>query len=190
MKIHRKVLFPVSFALLMIVILSSCTSMRDQFSKQKYTGFKVRHQGLTKETEPVSRVKPDAVVKHKRTADHAPVITENTHEHTVQANTGGTRPDLREQKRERVLEWKQKEVKLHPVHSEKRSMKHAKPEMPGHKSTPPAWVLVLLCIFIPPLAIYLVENTSTRFWVSLICCVLLVTWIISIILAFIACFGS
>ncbi len=47
-------------------------------------------------------------------------------------------------------------------------------------------VLAILCIFIPPLAVYLKDGLSTKFWIDLILCLLFV--LPGVIYAFLVCF--
>ena len=50
-------------------------------------------------------------------------------------------------------------------------------------------VIAILCIFIPPLAVYLYEDSiTTNFWIDLICTLLF--WIPGIVVAFLICFGG
>jgi len=49
-------------------------------------------------------------------------------------------------------------------------------------------VLALLCIFIPPLAVYLVRDIGTEFWIDLLL-TLLLFWLPGVIFAFIVVFG-
>ncbi|MEQ1734176.1 MAG: YqaE/Pmp3 family membrane protein [Bacteroidia bacterium] len=51
-------------------------------------------------------------------------------------------------------------------------------------------VLAILCIIIPPLAVFLKEGVTTNFWISLLLYVLLVTWIVSTVFAFLVCFDK
>ncbi len=51
-------------------------------------------------------------------------------------------------------------------------------------------VLVILCIIIPPLAVFLKEGVTTNFWISLLLYVLVVTWLISTIFALLVCFDK
>jgi uncharacterized membrane protein YqaE (UPF0057 family) len=51
----------------------------------------------------------------------------------------------------------------------------------------PQIVLILLCLFLPFIAVGLVDNWGTRFWIDLLLCVLF--YIPGIIYAFIVCFG-
>lgn len=61
-------------------------------------------------------------------------------------------------------------------------------------------LLVVLAFLIPPLAIYLVEQASTRFWIALICCLVSfgglyftfgwLLWVVSVVLALMAVLGS
>ncbi|HET6992235.1 MAG TPA: YqaE/Pmp3 family membrane protein [Bacteroidia bacterium] len=48
-------------------------------------------------------------------------------------------------------------------------------------------LLVLLCLFIPPLAVFLVDGIGTPFWIDLILCLLF--YLPGIIYAFIVCFA-
>ena len=50
-------------------------------------------------------------------------------------------------------------------------------------------LLVILCIFIPPLAVYLYDNSvNTNFWVDLLLC--FIFWFPGVIFAFLVCFGG
>jgi len=51
-------------------------------------------------------------------------------------------------------------------------------------------ILVILAIFIPPLAVFLYEGITTRFWINLILTILVITWLIAIIHALLIVTGT
>lgn len=51
----------------------------------------------------------------------------------------------------------------------------------------PTIVLILLCIFLPFIAVGIVDDWGNRFWISLLLCILF--WIPGVIYAFIVCFS-
>jgi hypothetical protein len=189
MKNLRPLCLQAGLAFIMIAFLSSCGSFRDQFSSQRYTNFKVSHHSETKESASFTTVKSDPEQVNSSAVVPGTEFSVGTHEQNIVSENGGTVTG-QEQKMEPVINTDQKKVDLQPLNQVRRSLNYAKSKMPKGDSSVPAWVLVLLCIFLAPLAVFLVEKASTRFWVTLIFTVIFVLYPIAIVLAFIACFGS
>lgn len=45
-------------------------------------------------------------------------------------------------------------------------------------------LLIIIALFLPPLAVFLKEGMGTQFLISLILCILIVTWLVGTIHAF------
>jgi len=56
----------------------------------------------------------------------------------------------------------------------------------GASSDTPDWVLAVLCILLPPLAVFLAVGIGSEFWISIL--LTLLFWIPGVIYAFIICF--
>lgn len=188
-------IMPMKRALLLLcpalIFLSSCSWLGNEFSRQKYTGFKKGSgESVKKEVKPlmenspvlVSHIpseNPNAVIEPIPSQDlvpeverqTVPVIQEKPSSITLRAEDGG------------VIDNREKDTDV---------------VSGAAGSSLPKIVMILLCIFIPWLAILLVENTTTRFWIALICWLIAfgafgygalgLFALIAIILAFMACF--
>jgi uncharacterized membrane protein YqaE (UPF0057 family) len=83
-----------------------------------------------------------------------------------------------------------KEIREEKITRQPDVIKQTKPsekQHVGQRSSDREILLIVLCIFIPPLAVYLKEDKiATNFWIDLILCFLF--WIPGVIFAFLVCF--
>ena len=193
-------------SLALVFLLSSCGSIgTGEFGKQKYTNFK-RSKG------PVLKLEKSLENKSSFNADGQQEVKVSPLESQNDAGVGelnyATLP-------EEVNNISSTETKLAPGNEDQAGgqVKQDRSTRPGifrtmgkaEKNAAEAGLndilMILLCIFLPPVAIYLVEALSTRFWVALILCLIgggflfsryaavSTLWLIAIILAFIAYLG-
>lgn len=168
-------------------LLSSCSFLGDSFSRQKYTGFK--------------RGGGDATLLHqKREHPSLPAGKEiiETYECCTIPSTGIV-PGLEPFVVEAPHKSKTEETPVIRKDQKPAALKLMGKSGSTGKGSLPDVVMILLCIFIPWLAILLIEQTTLRFWIALICWLLAFSyfafgplglfWLIAVILAFMAYLG-
>jgi uncharacterized membrane protein YqaE (UPF0057 family) len=171
------------FILLAVVfVFSSCKHMGNlQIEKRHYrNGYYVHHSGKSSENKTVAAVHETAVVENENVAAIKPeiVIEETlpvaeTHATILPAKkdqaTAQKKFEAAPQSRMTPADKKEKVAeKVRPVVSQLKQ--GSKP-----KQTPPAdaglndVVMIILAIFLSPIAVYLKEGVTNRFWIDLIC---------------------
>ena len=84
------------------------------------------------------------------------------------------------------LSKKERKIRIHKAKKEIRAYKSARKK--GQADVEP-WVLIVLAILLPPLAVYLYEDEiNWKFWVSIL--LTLLFWIPGIVFAFLVIFGQ
>lgn len=169
-----------------VAMLSSCSMMNNEFSKQRYTKFNNNHHGsvVGEQTGRSSYVNTVTT-----TSDHsanlqmevsplAPVSnvvsTLKVQDHKIVSHSSSNYSDGSNSIKQHISVRPRQELR-----EMRKAAKHSADDVN-------AGLLVLLCIILPPLAVYLVKGMGNAFIIDLILC--LFFWLPGIIYAFIVCF--
>jgi uncharacterized membrane protein YqaE (UPF0057 family) len=188
MKNKRPFLWLAGFAAATF-LLSSCSSLLNQeFSSRKYTHFRQGHGEVTVHQdntapektmalEPVNLTVPD-VIANDQVSTHTSLVSEvspvtlapqtiTTSQHVITENGQhvSTIKMLKELRRQQVTMKKQGATRQHDDAN--------------------TILVILLCIFLPPVAVLIVKGVSTEFWLDLL--LTLLFWLPGMIYAFIVC---
>jgi uncharacterized membrane protein YqaE (UPF0057 family) len=182
----RSTLTLLASGLAVAAMLSSCSMMNNEFSKQRYTKFNNRHgSAVVEQTNKSSFVNTLTIAAdhtskvEMEVAPQSPVngnvsvlnvpdtkIVTTTSTQSYQDGSGTIRQHSSLRPRQELREMRKAD-------------RHSKGDVDGG-------LLVLLCILLPPLAVYLVKGMGNAFIIDLILC--LFFWLPGIIYAFIVCF--
>jgi uncharacterized membrane protein YqaE (UPF0057 family) len=169
------------------LFLASCSSFKDGFNKQRYTNFKnnYKHTQKTETSARANQEKETVSIKSTETSSNNNSVstTENTINYTPLSLT----KNIITVSKNTVVE---NTVVTHEVNKQeiKKSKRHGyfyKLLTKENKSAADKVLVIILCIFIPPLAVWLVHGISDKFWIDLI--LTLLFFLPGIIYALIVC---
>lgn len=165
--------FYLLLSLAALIGLSSCSSLRIEkrhYNKGWYVDFGT--QKNEREEAPADKTatvtESGATVSEEHAAPVAsPTVSEEAPAPTaVSVNPVSVNPDVLPDADKTISD---NEPVVNPEQDEKASGNNS--ALPGERpgSDVDQLVLIILAIFIPPLAVYLVQGVSTMFWITLIC---------------------
>ncbi|MEW6467587.1 MAG: YqaE/Pmp3 family membrane protein [Bacteroidota bacterium] len=197
MKLYRAFRLLALFASISLLFTSCGTLMQDGFSRQKYTGFK-RGTGDGIVSHPV---KKDGVSESR--PEQGPV-QESMSAHTARPENTDQRAGLTESLttspgRPDAVDKPEKKTPALVKKIKRKLDRHVPGKgQPNGEADLNTILLVLLCIFLPPIAILLTQGVGTPFWLDLIIWLLGfgafgfpylgILVLVAIIYAFIVCF--
>ncbi|TND10641.1 MAG: hypothetical protein FD123_283 [Bacteroidetes bacterium] len=194
------------------LLLSSCSTMNNiGIEKRRYNkGYHVSVRDQKKHivaTQPVAAAEQKTVAVNNTTVNHETKKESAESPALVSAQTspGKTAVENRSwtSSRNAAASGKQATITLFKKSAlQKEFRRHTvsdKTKAPSAADDLNTILLVILSFLIPPLAIYLVEETSLRFWIALICCLFSFggifftagygLWLVAVILALLAVLG-
>lgn len=163
------------FILLAVVVFSSCNYMENlQVEKRHYrNGYYVHHSGKAGENKTVAAVNETAAVENENIAAVKPEALQEEMQPVAETHIA-------------ILPVKENPSAAHKT-IEAAPVKKEKPQKADHviaklkqgakpKQNPAAddvstneLIMIILAIFISPLAVYLKEGVTNRFWIDLVC---------------------
>jgi uncharacterized membrane protein YqaE (UPF0057 family) len=164
------------FILLAVVfVFSSCNHMGNlQIEKRHYrNGYYVHHSGKSSENKAAAAVNETAVAENEKIAAVHPQIVKEETLPVAEAHAAilpAKESPVKAHKKFEAPQKKEKETgKIRPVISQLKqgSKPHQVPSADDVSAN--EVLMIILAIFISPLAVYLKEGVTNRFWIDLIC---------------------
>lgn len=199
----RKTLHLLAVFTASLVLLSSCSSTNNGFSKQKYTGFK-KGDGQSAGKANTAKHKANKT-DHTQPADFTTNV-QNSESDAINTSSAFKLPDLKMTDPTLVILASEDHGNKHRLSRFKDFFKSRPiPQKTGNGGDADAnmIIMILLCIFLPPIAILIHEGVGTPFWLDLILWLIGGVWffgvygnvgflwilgLIAIIYAFMRCF--
>tara|TARA_B100000809_G_C15120884_1_gene524256 strand:- start:1010 stop:1618 length:609 start_codon:yes stop_codon:yes gene_type:complete len=198
----KKILFGLIILFVGTQLMTSCSSesnVLSQFSKRKYMK-RFKSKDVKYKDEINKRENDYAAVEKVEEISYASVEVEPTsfNLNEIEVVDKTTLIDLKEEKfeeQERIVQPLvdySKTYKVNQISAVSRELfinNYISNNSAASNSSVNEIVLAILCVFIPPLAVYLYEDTiTTNFWIDLIATLLF--WFPGMILAFLMVFGG